>query len=164
MAVPIDETEPQDGAQEDAAAPLSEAEAVDRRADELLLAAYHQDGADIFSGTDPERLAIDKKAADRLVRVRLAWFPDEGRDRLMVTNSGRYWALNGGYIAFLKDDPPTGGGGRGRNPEMEALRFAYMKLRLNTFWLTFGMSIAGFVISLVSLAVAYFYGESLLIR
>ena len=47
---------------------------------------------------------------------------------------------------------------------MEALRFTYMKLRLNTFWLTFGMSIAGFAISLVSLAVAYFYGERLMLR
>ena len=149
----------------DPASPLSEAEAIDRRADELLLAAYHRDGVDIFSDAGPERLDIDKKAADRLVRVRLAWYPDEGRDRLQVTNSGRYWALNGGYMAFLKEDPPTGGGGtRGRSPEMEQLRFTYMKLRLNTFWLTFGMSIAGFLISLVSLAVAYFYGESLLIR
>jgi hypothetical protein len=115
--------------------------------------------------TTPKPSAAQKKAADRLVRVRLAWYPDEGRDRLMVTNSGRYWALNGGYMAFLKEDPPTGGGGtRGRNPEMEALRFTYMKLRLNTFWLTFGMSIAGFLISLVSLTVAYFYGERLMLR
>ena len=45
---------------------------------------------------------------------------------------------------------------RGRNPEMEALRFTYMKLRLNTFWLSFGLSIAGFLISLISLTVACF--------
>lgn len=38
----------------------------------------------------------------------------------------------------------------------------YMKLRLNTFWLTFGLSIAGFLISLVSLSIAYCYGEQLL--
>jgi hypothetical protein len=142
------------------AEPVSEAEAVDRRADALLLAAYHGDGADIFSGPEPERLATDKKAADKLVRVKLAWYPDEGRDRIQVTNSGRYWALNGGYMAFLKEDPPTGGGGtRGRNPEMEALRFTYMKLRLNTFWLSFGMSIVGFVISLISLAVAFYFRD-----
>lgn len=156
-----DYTEPSDTGQ---AAPLSEAEAVDRRADALLAAAYHGEGAAIFEDGDDDALAMSKKAADRLVRARLAWFPDEGRDRLEVTNSGRYWALNGGYMAFLKEDPPTGGGGRGRNPEMEALRFTYMKLRLNTFWLTFGMSIAGFLISLVSLTVAYFYGERLMLR
>jgi len=31
-----------------------------------------------------------------------------------------------------------------------------MKLRLNTFWLSFGLSIAGFLISLISLTVACF--------
>jgi hypothetical protein len=157
-----DEIDPEDEA---VAAVPSEAELADRRAHELLLAAYASDSADVFSNGPAEALAIEKSAADKLVRLKLAWFPDESRDTIKVTNSGRYWALNGGYMAFLKEDPPTGGGGtRGRNPEMEALRFTYMKLRLNTFWLTFGMSIAGFLISLVSLAVAYFYGERLMLR
>jgi hypothetical protein len=145
--------------------PPSPAELADRRAHELLSEAYRDDGTDIFTATDDAGLEVDKKAADLLVRARLAWFPDEGRDRIKATNSGRYWALNGGYLAFLKEDPPTGGGGtRGRNPELEALRFTYMKLRLNTVWVSFGMSIAGFLISLVSLAVAYFYGEHLRLR
>lgn len=157
-----DEIDPEDEA---AVAVPSEAELADRRAHDLLLAAYANDGAEVFTTGPAEMLAIEKSAADKLVRLKLAWFPDESRDTIKVTNSGRYWALNGGYMAFLKEDPPTGGGGtRGRNPEMEALRFTYMKLRLNTFWLTFGMSIAGFAISLVSLAVAYFYGERLMLR
>jgi hypothetical protein len=150
---------------EDDSPPPSSAELVDRRAHALLIEAYRSDGTDIFTATDDAGLAVDKKAADLLVRARLAWFPDEGRNRIKATNSGRYWALNGGYLAFLKEDPPTGGGGtRGRNPELEALRFTYMKLRLNTFWVSFAMSIAGFLISLVSLAVAYFYGEHLRLR
>lgn len=113
-----------------------------------------------FSDPDPERLSIDKKAGNKLVAVRLAFYPDESRDHLSPTNSGRYWALNGGYMAFLKEDPPTGGGGtRGRNPEMEALSFTYMKLRLNTFWLSFGLSIAGLIISLISIAIAFYFGD-----
>lgn len=139
---------------------VPEAELVDRRAHELLLEAYANGSVGLFSDPDPERLSIDKKAGNRLVAVRLAFYPDEARDHLSPTNSGRYWALNGGYMAFLKEDPPTGGGGtRGRNPEMEALRFTYMKLRLNTFWLSFGLSIAGFVISLVSIAIAFYFGD-----
>lgn len=47
---------------------------------------------------------------------------------------------------------------------MEALRFTYLKLRLGTFRLAFGVSTAGFLISLVSLAVACFYGERLTLR
>jgi hypothetical protein len=138
----------------------SEQEQLDRRADELLRLAYEREGVDIFAAGEPEKMAFDKKAAERLVRVRLAYYPDEARDRLLVTNSGRYWVLNGGYMAFLKEDPPTGGGGtRGRNPEMEALRFTYMKLRLSTFWLSLGMSIVGFVISIVSLGIALYFRE-----
>ena len=82
-----------------------------------------------------------------------------------VTNAGRYWALHGGYLAFLKEEPPSAsGGGRSRNPELEALRFNYMKLRLNTFWMSFGLSIAGFIISLISLAVAWISGQHFLSR
>jgi hypothetical protein len=146
-------------------APQDDAAAVERRADELLAAAFASNGADIFDGTDAVRLISSKKAADRLVQLKLARFADDGRTRIEVTNAGRYWALSGGYFTFLKEEPPTGGGGgRSRNPEFEALRFNYMKLRLNTFWLTFGLSIAGFVISLVSLAVAALYGERILMR
>lgn len=139
----------------------SQAEQTDRRADEMLLAPY-AGKAEIFSSPDPVISAIDKKAAEKLVRVRLAAYPDEARDRLEISNSGRYWALNGGYMAFLKEDPPTGGGGRGRNPELEALRFNYMRLRMNTFWITFAMSVAGFVMSIVSLGLALYFREMLL--
>jgi hypothetical protein len=141
----------------------SVAELADRRAHDLLNTAYSSGGADVFSSDEPDRLEADKNAAARLAQLRLAYYTDEARDRIQITNSGRYWALNGGYMAFLKEDPPTGGGGtRGRNPEVEALRATYMKLRLNTFWLSFGMSVAGFLISLISLGVAYFTGQHLL--
>jgi hypothetical protein len=41
---------------------------------------------------------------------------------------------------------------------MEALRMDYMRLRLGTFWWSFGISIASFVFALASLFVAYFFG------
>jgi hypothetical protein len=144
---------------EETAAP-SPAEQSDRRAHELLALAYSAGGVAIFGDVPPERLDADKQAAEKLVRFRLAFYTDDARDRIEVTNSGRYWALNGGYLAFLKEDPQTGGSSRGRNPETEALRTAYMKLRLNTFWITFGLSIAGFVMSLISIGLLwYFRGE-----
>lgn len=147
---------------DDSPPPPSQAELVDRGAHDMLHALYADGRADIFVGADPAALEIAKKAAEKLVRVRLAAYPDEARDRLEITNSGRYWALNGGYLAFLKEDPPTGGGGRGRNPELEALRFNYMKLRMNTFWITFALSIAGFVMSIISLGLAFYFREAFL--
>ena len=138
---------------------------VDQRAHEMLIAAYANASLDVFGDTthpdeqEHERLAQAKAAAEILVNARFAKYADEGRTQIELTNAGRYWALNGGFLAFLKEEPPgRGGGGRGRDPEMEALRMNYMKLRLNTFWWTFGLSIASFVFATVSLAVAYFYG------
>ncbi len=80
----------------------------DRRADELLQAAYCDGGGDVFPSEEPDQLEADKNAAASLVQLRLAYYTDEARDRIQITNSGRYWALNGGYMAFLKEDPPTG--------------------------------------------------------
>jgi hypothetical protein len=112
---------------------------------------------------EKDRLALLKLASDLLVKARLAKFDDEGRTTLVLTNAGRYWALPGGWLAYLKEEPlAMGGGGRGRNPEMEALRSEYMRLRLNTFWWSFGLSVAGFVLSIVSVIIAIFFGDRLL--
>jgi hypothetical protein len=150
---------------------LSDPATIEHTADRLLAAAYKSPPAEIFDQPDTvfadedTKLSIAKDAADLLVRTRLAKFADDSRTQLTLTNAGRYWVLHGGYLAYLKDDsatPSGGGGGRQRNPEMEALRSEYMKLRLNTFWWSFGLSIAGFVMSLVSVAIALFYGARLL--
>lgn len=131
----------------------------------LLESAYVLSPLAVFEqadGGNTEQLAVLKAGADLLVRSKLAKFADDGRTELALTNAGRYWALSGGYMAFLKEDPSAGaggGGGRGRNPEMEALRSEYMRLRLNTFWWTFGMSIAGLIFSVISIIIAVFWGQ-----
>ena len=142
-------------------------DSVDRQAHDFLLASCRDGSVDLFDtvpSSEAEALARCKAAADLLVSRRLTQFADEGRTRLEPTNAGRYWAANGGYMGFLKEPQSTvsGGGGRQRNPELEALRFTYMKLRLATFWWSFGLSLAGFVISLASIAIALVYGDLLL--
>jgi len=149
---------------DDDALPQEDAGAIERRTDALLERAFAQGGADVFGGGDADELAAAKKAADRLVQLKLARYADEGRTRVEVTNAGRYWAMHGGYFAFLKEEPPTGRGGSDRNPEFQALRMTYMRLRLNTFWLTFGLSIAGFIISLISIGIALYTGEPIFRR
>ncbi len=140
-----------------------ESQAPEAIAADLLVRVYAASPLAFFelAGTDDgERLALLKAAGDLLVRNKLAKFADESRTELAVTNAGRYWALNGGFMAFLKEEPPqSGGGGRGRNPEMEALRSEYMRLRLNTFWWTFGMSVAGLVFSVISIFIAIVLGQ-----
>ena len=62
------------------------------------------------------------------MKLRLMRFVDEGRAQLWLTNPGRYWAFNGGYMAFLKEEPDraaSASGGKGRNPELEQLRYIF---------------------------------------
>lgn len=139
---------------------------LDLQAHDFLLANCRDGGVDLFDvapSDAAEALATCKAAADLLVSRRLARFADDGRTRLEPTNAGRYWAANGGYMAFLKEEPANRrGAGGARNPELENLRFTYMKLRLATFWWSFGLSLAGFLISVASIAIALFYGNQLL--
>lgn len=145
--------------------------APERVADRLLIALRDAgpiaffDWADDAATTTSIDVALDarKTATDLLVTAKLASFDDDARTMLAITNAGRYWALHGGYLGYLKENPAgAGGGGRQRNPEMEALRSEYMKLRLNTFWWSFGLSVAGFIMSIISVAIALFYGDRLL--
>ena len=132
-------------------------------AQRLLAAAYAQPPAEIFEPDgDAEALDTAKRGADLLVDARLATFADEGRTQILPTGAGRYWALHGGYLSFLKEEPSGRGGGRARNPELEEIRLELMKRRLGTFWWSFGLSLAGFLFSIISLAVALFYGDRLL--
>lgn len=152
-------------------APSLDPLAPERVADRLLVALRDTANLAFFDWQDPATAdplsdaALDarKTAADLLVTSKLAGFDDTARTSLTITNAGRYWALHGGYLGYLKENPAgAGGGGRQRNPEMEALRSEYMKLRLNTFWWSFGLSIAGFVMSIISVLIAVFYGDRLL--
>lgn len=129
----------------------------------LLQQAFVAGRADIFA--DSETPEASKAGADLLVDARFAEFTDTGRTQIALTNAGRYWAVHGGYFAFLKEVPAgngSGGGSRGRNPELEEARLTLMRLRLGTFWWSFGLSIAGFLISIVSLVIALTFGGRLL--
>lgn len=106
-------------------------------------------------------MQLAKEGADLLVRAKLGRFADDGRTTIELSNAGRYWALHGGWMAFLREPAPEGGG-RGRHPEVEAMRAEFMRLRLRTFWWTFGLSVAGFIISIISMTIAVVFGGVLL--
>jgi hypothetical protein len=132
----------------------------DEAAHDLLMRATAGGTAEVFANS--EHLQAAKDAADLLVAARLATFADMGRTQITLTNAGRYWALHGGFMGFLKEMPPGGGGGgRGRNPELEEVRLILMRRRLNTFWWSFGVSVAGFIFSVISLFVAVTIGSRL---
>ena len=131
----------------------------DEHARRLLDEAFARPPAEIFGLADDDALELEssKVGADLLVNARLATFADEGRTQIVATGAGRYWALHGGYLEFLKEEPAGRGGGRQRNAELETMRMELMKRRLDTFWWSFGLSVAGFAFSIVSLFVAFTY-------
>lgn len=140
---------------------------IDAHAQQLLLALYATPVVDFFD-VPPEMppaegdiLEQAKAAAALLVAAKFAKYADDGRTQLTITNAGRYWANHGGYFAFLREEPPSGSGGRNRNPEFETMRMTFMRLRLSTFWWGFGMSVASFIFSLLSLGVALYFGDRL---
>jgi hypothetical protein len=141
----------------------------DEAAHALLLRAYPAGTAAVFDEPgsptpDEAALRASKAGADALVGAKLAKWADDGRTAISLTNAGRYRAISGGWLAFLRepDGARGGGGGRERNPELEQMRLALTKLRLSTFWWSFGLSVAGFVISIVSLTVALTIGDRLM--
>jgi hypothetical protein len=144
--------------------------APDARVHELLVALGTQPEVDPYDyavahwGDGGEAVALEdaRRAGDQLVNARLAKYVDDSRTRLKLTNPGRYWAAHGGWFALLKEEPERASGGRERNPELMELRATYMRLRLNTFWWSFGFSVASFIFSVISLFVALKYGERLL--
>lgn len=142
---------------------------LDQRAHELLQTAYENGevapfdiAAEQWDGGDAA-LTEAKQASDLLVTLRLGRYTDDARTRLALTNAGRYWALHGGYLGLLKEEPERAstGGGRMRNPEMEEVRMTYMNLRLKTFWWSFGFSVASFIMSMVSLIVVILLRDKL---
>ncbi len=76
---------------DDDASPAADAAAVERKAHDLLAAAFGREALPIFPAGDDAALEIAKKAADRLVQLKLVRFDDEGRTEIAITNAGRYW-------------------------------------------------------------------------
>lgn len=107
--------------------------------------------ADRFS-SEGEVFAQCRLWSNQLVRDKLARYVDPEHTILQLTNFGRYWALKGGYMIFLKDGL--------REKELlnqhtkEELIEARLKLthyRLWGFWLSLVISLIGFVLSLFNL-------------
>jgi hypothetical protein len=107
--------------------------------------------ADKFT-TEGEIFAQSRLWANQLVRDKLARYVDPEHTILQLTNFGRYWAIKGGYLIFLKDSQ--------REKEMhsqqskEELIEARLRLthyRLWGFWLSLIISLIGFVLSLFNL-------------
>lgn len=89
------------------------------------------------------------------VKEKLLNYVDEEKTRLHLTNYGRYWVSQGGYLVFLRDGQLLRQNNhREKDQHKEELLEARLKLthyRLWGFWLTLVVSMLGFLLSLLNL-------------
>lgn len=97
-----------------------------------------------------------KAMADELVYEKLARYVDEKRTELIITNYGRYWVVHGGFLIYLKEGEKKIKAGKDKHnedleEELIEARLKFTHYRITTFWWTFGVSIVGFLLSLINL-------------
>lgn len=128
---------------------------------QLLETAYEEaevslfDFAAGFQPKDNEPLKMCREWTQPLVKDKLLSYADEKKTLVSLTNYGKYWMLNGGYLAYLRDEHDVK---ERKNLEKEQheeqLLEARLKLthyRLFGFWITLVVSALGFALSLVNL-------------
>ena len=120
---------------------------------QLLQAAYQQPTINLYNqaraimGADDVLFANTRTWAHQLVREKLAVYADEEKTELHITNYGRYWITQGGYMAFLREfhDLKEKKNAEKEQQKLELLeeRLKLTQYRLMGFWLTLILSIVG---------------------
>ena len=101
---------------------------------------------------ESEEFAQSRLWSNQLVRDKLARYVDPEHTILQLTNFGRYWAVNGGYMIFLKDGQREKELHKIHNKEdLVEARLRLTHYRLMGFWLSLIISLIGFALSLFNL-------------
>jgi hypothetical protein len=127
----------------------------------LLEKAYEEsklglyDFAEAISSEDADVLKECRNWAYPLIKDKLLSYVDEEKTIVQITNYGKFWMVNGGYIAYLRDEHDVK---EKRNLErekhQEKLLEARLKLtnyRLLGFWIALVVSALGFTLSIINL-------------
>lgn len=114
---------------------------------------------DLFSHSE-KHLADSKAYADELIDEKLAKYIDEKKTMLEITNYGKFWMLKGGYFEYLKEcEKKSKNKETSKEDDLEdaliEARLKFTQYRIKTFWITFVLTILGFIFSLVSLLLVY---------
>jgi len=127
----------------------------------LLQAAYEQ-GPVNFYDFAMEQMQLENEDfiqvrgwVQQLVREKLAVYADAENTSINIANYGKYWMVQGGYLAYLRDEHDLK---EKRSLEKEAhqekLLEARLKLtqyRLLGFWIALVVSSLGFALSIFNL-------------
>jgi hypothetical protein len=97
-----------------------------------------------------------KELADELVKEKLAKFADDKKTELSITNFGKYWITQGGYLIYLKEGERKIKIEKDKHNEelkgeLKEARLKFTHYRLVTYWWGFAFSIISFLLSLLSI-------------
>jgi hypothetical protein len=132
----------------------------------ILEEAYKTEKIDLYDicfqlfNHHDEHLTECKVYADELIDEKLAKYIDEKKTILEITNYGKFWILKGGYFEYLKQSEKKQ---KQKEAEKESnledaltlARLKFTQYRIKTFWISFLLSLLGFIFSLISLILVF---------
>jgi len=130
--------------------------------DNMLNAVYKNGVLNVYDfcaegwGNESETFKNCKALADRLVDDKLAKYTDDNKTQISITNFGRYWITQGGFLVFLKEGekkikPEKDKHHEQLKEELKEARLKFTHYRIVSYWWGFAISIISFLLSLLSL-------------
>ena len=97
-----------------------------------------------------------KALTDELVDEKLVRYNDAQKTELKITNYGRYWVVNGGFLTYLKESEKKIKPGRDKHneelkEELKEARLKFTHYRIVTYWWSFALTLISFLLSLLNL-------------
>lgn len=136
----------------------------EERMDIILKAVYKNDSLNMYDfcseqwKDNVEVFRECKGMADQLVGEKLAKYDDEQKTELRITNYGRYWVIQGGFLIYLKESEKKIKLGRDSDKhngdlkeELKEARLKFTHYRIVTYWWSFALTLISFLLSLLNL-------------
>ncbi len=141
----------------------------EEKTDRLLSAIYKKSNLNVYDFCAEEwkndnEIAVDCKAmADELVDEKLTRYTDEEKTEMSITNYGRYWIAQGGYLIYLKEGEKKIKSKRDKHhedwekhneelsEELKEARLKFTHYRIVTYWWSFILTIISFLLSMLNL-------------
>ena len=133
---------------------------------QILEEAYKTEKINLFDicfhlfNHQEEHLTECKVYADELIDEKLAKYIDEKKTVLEITNYGKFWILKGGYFEYLKQSEKKTkfketNKENDLSDELTLARLKFTNYRIKTYWISFILSLLGFIFSLMSLILVF---------
>lgn len=136
----------------------------EERADSILKAVYKNGLLNVYDFCaeewkgNNEALLQCKAIADELVNEKLVRYDDTQKTEITITNYGRYWVAQGGFLVYLQEGEKKIKHDRDKDKHNEELkeelkeaRLKFTHYRIVTYWWSFALTLISFFLSMLNL-------------